>query len=62
MDMEQWKQEIWNKQAGKKVVSEEQRRCVFCDLGVVEDEFHFVFSLPCILYRNLRNHLRRTLK
>ena len=29
--------------------------CVLCDLGVVEDEFHFVFHCP--LYNNLRNSL-----
>ena len=33
-------------------IPEEQRLCVVCDLGVVEDEFHFMFHCP--LYNNLR--------
>ena len=33
-------------------IPEEQRLCVVCDLGVVEDEFHFMFHCP--MYNNLR--------
>ncbi len=38
-----------------KGIPREQRICVLCDLGVVEDEFHFPFHCP--VYSDLRNHL-----
>ena len=38
-----------------KSIPEEDRLCTICDLGVVEDEFHFVFHCP--LYDSLRNVL-----
>ena len=31
---------------------EEERLCLLCDLGVIEDEFHFIFHCP--LYNDLR--------
>ena len=36
-------------------IPEEQRLCVLCDLGVVEDEIHFVFHCP--LYNDVRKYL-----
>ncbi len=38
-----------------KGIPEEQRLCLFCDLGVVEDKFHFVFHRP--LFNDLRSVL-----
>ena len=38
-----------------KAIPEEERLCAVCDLGVVEDEFHFVFYCP--VYDHLRNIL-----
>lgn len=38
-----------------KGIPEHLRLCEFCDLQVVEDEFHFVFYCP--LYCDLRNSL-----
>ena len=41
-------------------LSLEQRLCVPCDLGVVEDEFHFMFYCPC--YHELRMSLFETIQ
>lgn len=38
-----------------KGICEVQRVCVLCDLGIIEDEFHFFFHGP--VYRDLSNHL-----
>lgn len=43
-----------------KGIPEEERLCVFCDLGVVKDEFHFIFHCP--LYSDLRNCLYEKIK
>ena len=38
-----------------KSIPEEERLCTLCDMGVVEDEYHFVFYCP--LYSDLRTTL-----
>ena len=32
-----------------------ERNCIFCDLGVIEDEFHFI--LQCSRYTDLRKNI-----
>ncbi len=43
-----------------KGIPEEQHLCVFCDLGVVEDEIQFVFHCPS--YNSLRSVLFKRIK
>lgn len=43
-----------------KGIPEEEGLCVFCDLGVVKDEFHFIFHCPS--YSDLRNCLFEKIK